>query len=77
MLGEMSPLGYFLNPAKLYIEIKRGVLLGHIVSEAGTEPDPEKVEVIHNLKPPTNVKGIQRVLGHIGWYRARIDDYAT
>jgi hypothetical protein len=47
-----------LNPAKLYIEVKRGVLLGYIVSEAGTEPDPEKVEVIHNLKPPTDVKGI-------------------
>jgi hypothetical protein len=65
-----------LNP-KLYVEVKRGVLLGHIVFEAGTEPDPEKVEVIHNLKPPTDVKGIQRVLGHIGWYRVRIDDYAT
>jgi hypothetical protein len=35
------------------------------------------VEVIHNLKPPTNVKGVQKVLGHIGWYRSRIEDYAT
>jgi hypothetical protein len=51
--------------------------LGHIVSESGIEPDPEKVEVIHNLKPPTNVKGVQKVLGHIGWYRSRIEDYAT
>jgi hypothetical protein len=58
--------GISLNPAKLYVEVKRGVLLGHIVSEAGTKPDPEKMEVIHNLKPPTDVKGIQRVLGHIG-----------
>ena len=69
--------GIALNPRKLYLAVKRGVLLGHIVSEAGKEPDPEKVEVIANLKPPTNVKGVQRVLGHIGWYRDRIEDYAT
>ena len=53
MLGEMS-----LNPTKVYVEVKRGVFLNHIVSEAGTQPDPEKVEVIHNLKPSTDVKGI-------------------
>jgi hypothetical protein len=35
------------------------------------------VEVINNLKPPTTVKEVQKVLGHIGWYRSRIDDYAT
>jgi hypothetical protein len=66
-----------LNPDKLFVGVVRGVLLGHIVSESGIEPDPEKVEVIHNLKPPTNVKGVQKVLGHIGWYRSRIEDYAT
>ena len=65
------------NPDKLYLAIKTGVLLGHIVSQEGTKPDPTKVEVITNLQPPTDVKGVQRVLGHIGWYRSRINDYAT
>jgi hypothetical protein len=32
--------GISLNPAKLYIEVKKGVLLGHIVFEVGTELDP-------------------------------------
>jgi hypothetical protein len=66
-----------LNPDKLFVGVVRGVLLGHIVSVSGIELDPEKVEVIHNLKPPTNVKGVHKVLGHIGWYRSRIEDYAT
>ena len=66
-----------VNPFKLYLAVKRGVLLGHIVSAAGTEPDPEKIEVIVNLQPPKDVKGVQKALGHIGWYRTRIEDYAT
>jgi hypothetical protein len=51
------------------VAVVRGVPLGHIVSEAGIEPDPEKVEVINNLKPPTTVKEVQKVLGHIDWYQ--------
>ena len=46
--------------------------MGHVVTAAGREPDPTKVEVIVNLQPPTNVKGVQRALGHIGWYREAI-----
>ena len=51
-----------INPDKLFVAVIRGVLLGHIVSEVGIEPDPEKVEVINNLKPPTTVKKVQKVL---------------
>ena len=66
-----------LNPAKVYLGVQKGVLLGYVVSKAGKEPDPEKVEVILNLEPPTSVKGIQRALGHFGWYRDIMADYAT
>ena len=69
--------GIAVNLDKLYLAIKKGILLGHIVSREGTEPDPAKMEAITELKPPMDVKGIQRVLGHIGWYRSKIQDYAT
>jgi hypothetical protein len=59
-----------INLEKLFVAVVRRVLLGHIVSEAGIEPDPEKVEVINNLKPPITVKEVQKVLGHISWYRS-------
>jgi hypothetical protein len=69
--------GIALNPKKIYLAVERGVLLGHVVSQKGKEPDPEKIEVIVNLQPPTDVKGVQRVLGHFGWYRDNMHDYAT
>lgn len=69
--------GIALNPDKIFLAVQRGVLLGYVVSKHGREPDPEKVKVIADLSPPTDVKGVQRTLGHIGWYREVIPDYAT
>jgi len=56
--------------------VKKGVLLGYVVSKEGKMADPEKVEVIVNLLPPKDVKGVQQVLGHVGYYRELIEDYA-
>jgi hypothetical protein len=61
-------VGISLNPEKVYLAVVRGILLGYVVSKKGKEPNPDKVEVIVNLQPPTTVKQIQKVLGHIRWY---------
>ncbi|BFI32702.1 hypothetical protein MPTK2_3g07970 [Marchantia polymorpha subsp. ruderalis] len=66
-----------LNPEKTFLGVQRGVLLGYVVSEKGREPDPEKVAVIEQLATPTNAKGIAKLLGHVGWYRELIPDFAT
>jgi len=38
--------------------VQKRILLGHRISEKGIEVDKAKVEVIENLPPPTNVKGV-------------------
>ena len=43
--------------------------LGHIVSEEGFEPLPEKLESIRNMPAPRNQKEIKQFLGLIGYYR--------
>ena len=52
------------------------MLLGYVVSEKGKEPDPNKIAVIDGLATPTNAKGIAKLLGHVGWYRELIPDFA-
>ena len=69
--------GIALNPDKVFLAVYRGVLLRYVVSEKGREPDPEKVRVITELTPPTDVKGVQQTLGHMGCYWELIPDYAT
>ena len=46
------------------------------MSEKGREPDPDKVAVIDGLATPTNAKEIAKLLGHVGWYRELISDFA-
>jgi hypothetical protein len=48
---------------------REGMALGHKISEKGIEVDKAKIEVIEQLSPPTNVKGIHGFLGHAGFYR--------
>jgi hypothetical protein len=51
-------------------------VLGHLISERGIEVDRAKIEVIEQLPPPINVKGIRSFLGHAGFYRRFIKDFS-
>ena len=46
------------------------------MSERGIEVDKAKIEVIEQLSPPMNIKGIQSFLGHAGFYRRFIKDFS-
>ncbi|GKB05077.1 reverse transcriptase domain-containing protein, partial [Tanacetum coccineum] len=51
-------------------------LSGHKISKPRIEVDKAKVDVISSLPYPTNVKGIQSFLGHVGFYRRFIKDFS-
>jgi hypothetical protein len=46
------------------------------VSESGIKVDHAKVEVIEQLPPAMNVKGVQSFLGHIGFCQRFIQDFS-
>ena len=51
-------------------------MLRHLVFKHGIEVDRAKIEVIEQLPPPTNVKGVRSFLGHAGFYRHFIKDFS-
>ena len=53
----------------------RGVVLGHVVSQAGIEVDLAKIEVITNLSPPRTQKEVRSFIGHAGYYRKFIKGF--
>ena len=65
-----------LNQKKCHFIVHEGIILGHLVSERGIEVDKAKIEVIEELPPPVNVKGICSFLGHAGFYRRFIKDFS-
>ena len=65
-----------LNWKKCHFMVREDIVLGHLVFERGIEVDRAKIEVIEQLPPPTNVKGVRSFLGHAGFYRRFIKDFS-
>lgn len=47
------------NPFKCVFAIREGKFLGFLVSYRGTEPNPEKIQVLLGINPPKTVKEVQ------------------
>jgi hypothetical protein len=52
-----------LNPAKCAFGIPSRKLLGFLVSHRGIEANPDKVKAIEEMRPPRNLKEMQRLVG--------------
>jgi hypothetical protein len=57
--------GLKLNPKKCIFGIRRGKLLGCMITKRGIEANPEKIEAIRRMKSPTMEKGVQKLTGRL------------
>ncbi len=59
----------------LHDEVK---YLGHVITNDGILPDPDKIKVIQELTPTTSVKGVRSLIGMTSYYHYihYIPDYA-
>ena len=57
--------------------VRQGKILGHIVSKNGISTDEEKIQAIVNMPRPKNAKEVQAFMGHCGYYRRFIFQYAS
>jgi hypothetical protein len=54
-----------LNPEKCIFGIRKGQLLGCMVSKRGIQANPQKIEALRRMHPPSNRKEVQRLTGKI------------
>nr|GEY67763.1 reverse transcriptase domain-containing protein [Tanacetum cinerariifolium] len=72
MLKRCEDTNLFLNWEKSHFMVKEGIVLGHKISKEGIEVDKAKVDVITKLPHPTTVKGSRSFLGHVSFYRRKV-----
>ena len=56
--------GLTLNPTKVKLRCTSVPFIGHVLTDKGPAPDPEKTAAIINMPKLTNVKSLQELLGH-------------
>ena len=54
-----------LNPTKCTFGVSVGKFLGFIVNSRGIQANPDKIKVVLDMLPPSNIKDIQRLTGRI------------
>ena len=57
------------NPSKAHVGFRRLVYLGHVISNEGIAPNPEKVQGIKDFPRPTNCTDVRKFMGMISYYR--------
>nr|ABB47124.1 retrotransposon protein, putative, Ty3-gypsy subclass [Oryza sativa Japonica Group] len=62
---NLRAAGMKLNPEKCVFGIRAGKLLDFLFSERGIEANPEKIDVIQQMKPPSSVREVQKLAGRI------------
>ena len=67
VLDRCSEIGMKLNPKKCQFKVTKVPYVGHILSDTGVHPDPEKVRAITEMPAPSDVKGLQRFLGMVNY----------
>lgn len=65
-----------LQPDKCEFMRREVAYLGHIISDKGVMPNPEKVKAVSDYPVPTNIKQIKQFLGLVGYYRRFIKDFS-
>ena len=72
----LKAAGLKMKRSKCQFFMKKCTFLGHVISENGVAPDPDKVEAILATPLPTKIKHVRQILGAASFFRKHIPRFA-
>ena len=76
MFESLSASGLRVSLKKCSFGQAKTEYLGHVISEAGVEADPKKVQAVKDFEPLKNVADVRSFLGLVGYYRRFIQGFS-
>ena len=76
ILSRLRKVNLKLNPAKCQFLKKEMLYLGHVISEKGILPDPNKTKALQNYPKPVNSDEVRRFVAFANYYRKLIPCFA-
>ncbi|UYV76907.1 K02A2.6-like [Cordylochernes scorpioides] len=67
LLGRLKNSGITLNKEKCQFGVSNVTFLGHYINEHGIKADEKKVKAFAEMKPQTDVQGVQRFMGMVNF----------
>ncbi|UYV81689.1 K02A2.6-like, partial [Cordylochernes scorpioides] len=77
VLRKLQDSGLTLNKEKCIFSVKEIKFLGHLITERGVLPDPNKVKAIREFPSPSSISEVRRFLGMVNFTGKFIPDLST
>lgn len=77
VLKALMENGLTINLAKCQFRVPQITFFGHVFSKDGISPDPDKVAVIQNAKPPEDATEMHSFLSSVSFLARFIPDFST
>ena len=77
VLSRLLNAGVYIKIRKCEFILSSAPLLGHVISRAGIQPCPKKVEALRNAPTPTNKDQVRSLPGAATYLRRFVPDFST
>ena len=67
VLNRCRKINIRLNPKKCRFRVNSVHYVGHVLSDTGVQPDPDKIQAINGMPEPQDIKSLQRFLGMVNY----------
>ena len=76
LFNRYRKIGLKLNKDKFKLKMSEIPYVGHLLTQDGLKPHPSKVEAVRKMVRPTDVKGVQRLIGLVNYLTRYLDRLA-